>query len=173
MRYLLIGGTGFLGGCLVSYLKEKDNEVVVISRGASKYCVINGIEYLNSDRRNIHEFYYTLKNRKFDVIIDLCCMNKLDVADFSKYNISYNKYIMISSISVYPIENELNEDSIIDKKKLTKYGMDKKEAEDKLIEIIDKDKLVIIRFPSITGLGKNGSVLKLYYDTVVKEKFEQ
>lgn len=172
MRYLIVGGTGFVGNDLVKYLSEKDNDIVVISRGISKYYIVKGVEYLHSDRRNLDEFYYPIKNRKFDVIIDLCCMNERDVSDPSKSNILYNKYIMISSISVYPLGIDLNEDSIIDKNKLTKYGIGKKEAEDKLIKVIDKKKLVIIRFPSFIGMGKNGEILKLYYDTVLQEKSE-
>ena len=172
MKYLVIGGTGFLGEKLVKSLNEKSNDIIVVSRGIIKKNNIQGVEYLHADRSNIHELQNILSNREFDLVIDLCCMKKEDARVLSKCNISYKKYIMISSIAVYPIEKNLEEDFFIDKSELSQYGREKKEAEDELIKLIDNDKLIIIRLSSLVGMGENGSVLRIYYDTISMEKSE-
>lgn len=172
MKYLVIGGTGFLGEKLVKSLNEKSNDIIVVSRGIIKKNNIQGVEYLHADRSNIHELQNILSNREFDLVIDLCCMKKEDARVLSKCNISYKKYIMISSIAVYPIEKNLEEDFFIDKSELSQYGREKKQAEDELIKLIDNDKLIIIRLSSLVGMGENGSVLRIYYDTISMEKSE-
>lgn len=60
-RWILIGGSGFLGTNLLHQLRPEDGEVIVISRHAPRWPVIRpGIRYIEQDMRDVESFRHEI-----------------------------------------------------------------------------------------------------------------
>ena len=167
MKILITGGTGFLGTCLNSKLKNKNNKIISVS---SK----------NLDMRNINNFK-KLKNIKFDKIFHLAAWSQ--AGDFSLKNpglqwvnnqlINTNllkwwfseqpkaKLISVGSSSVYTPGNNLKEKNYINGKpseELLAYGMSKKMLHIGKEALSRQFNLKYVSFISSTLHGPNYSI---------------
>ncbi|MDF2675070.1 MAG: hypothetical protein K0R09_3339 [Clostridiales bacterium] len=99
LKLLIIGGTGFLGHCLVDAALRHGHSVTVFNRGRNNNVVGPDVEKLLGDRKSNLE---ALKGRQWDVAIDTCGMAPWDVKmSGSMLANSVEHYTFISSISVY------------------------------------------------------------------------
>ena len=98
---LILGGTGFTGPYQVKYAVARGHRVTVFNRGITHPGVLpSGVQELVGDRETGK--LDTLKNKKWDVVIDNPTMLPKwvrDVGEILKDNIG--RYIFISTISVY------------------------------------------------------------------------
>ena len=67
MKVVLAGGSGFLGGNLATYFKEKNDEVIVLTRGNNRS--ENGIEFIHWDAKHFDDWCASFEN--CDVLINL------------------------------------------------------------------------------------------------------
>ncbi len=96
-RILINGGTVFVSKYTATYFVNKGYDVYVINRGNHEQ--VEGVKFIKSDR---HLLNGVLKNIHFDVVLDTCSYEELDVKDILSELESYDDYIMISSSAVYP-----------------------------------------------------------------------
>lgn len=99
MKFLILGGTRFLGRHLINSALKDNHEVTIFTRGREKIDLNPEVEQLVGDRKNNLE---ALKSRTWDRVIDTSGYVPWDVENSAKLladNIKH--YTFISSISVY------------------------------------------------------------------------
>ena len=100
-RFLILGGTGFIGPHTVRYAVERGHEVTIFTRGRAD-ADLPDVERLVGDRNGDLS---ALEGRSWDVVFDNNCQNYL-WAQFSTELLkdAAEQYIFVSSISAYAIE---------------------------------------------------------------------
>ncbi len=110
MRILILGGTRFTGPFQVKYALERGHQVTVFNRGKTHAGELpEGVEQLLGDRNGNLD---ALKDRQWDVAIDNPTSVPVwvrDVAQVLKGNVE--RYVFISTISVYADNNQPNEET--------------------------------------------------------------
>src|SRR6056297_3199796 len=116
MKILIIGGTIFLGKHLVKIIDNEKHDLPIFHRGNHNIELDENVEEILGDRR---ENLDLLKNQKWDVVIDTCGYFPEDVKKSVEYlKDKTNKYIFISTISVYKdFSEKIDESSEINYKK--------------------------------------------------------
>lgn len=134
---LIMGGTSFVSRSLAEYLIGKGYDVDILTRGLRPIEYKGFKEHLICNRRSNKEMQRILKDRKYDFIFDISAYTKEDVEilltsiDTSKLE----KYIFCSSGAVYKPSNDVigEEFDKGENPNWGKYGIDKKAAEDFII----------------------------------------
>jgi 2'-hydroxyisoflavone reductase len=102
-KILILGGTGFVGRILSEKLAQSDNDVTLFNRGKRNSDVLPELNRLQGDRET--DDIKKISSRSWDVIIDFSGMrpgNLQHIIDMMKGKV--NRYIFISTASVYPLE---------------------------------------------------------------------
>lgn len=127
---LITGGTTFVSKYATEYFLKNNYKVYVLNRNTKKQ--VDGAILIEANR---HELNDKLKNFHFDAVVDVTAYNAADIIDLTNSLGSFDQYIMISSIAVYP-DNEIQpfkEDSKLGFNKFWgDYGINKIEAENAL-----------------------------------------
>ena len=156
MKILIIGGTIFLGKHLVKSIDNSKHNLTIFHRGNHNIELDDNVEEILGDRR---ENLDLLKNQKWDVVIDTCGYFPEDVKKSVKYlKGKTNKYIFISTISVYKDfsekideSSEINlKDGDLDKEDGNNYGPFKARCE-KIVKKFFNERYIIIRPGLIVG----------------------
>ena len=166
MKILITGSNGFLGKYLVEFLRP-NNEVLTLSRSDSDF---------NFDLSYQIPFF---KGEMFDLVIHAAGKahtvprNKFDIMSF--YNSNYNgtinllkafncgdlpkKFLFISSVSVYGLDEGLNISEEFSLKAKDAYGRSKILAENYVINWCNANKIVltIFRLPLLIGVNSKGN----------------
>jgi 2'-hydroxyisoflavone reductase len=125
VNILIIGGTAFLGRHLVDAALLKGHTVTLFNRGKTNPNIFTQIEKLIGDR---NKDLSILKERKWDVVIDTCGFFPSQVRKSSlALKDSVNRYIFISTMSVYKILNKVSTSQATDESSETsklKAGQD-------------------------------------------------
>ena len=125
-KILITGGTTFVSKYAAKYFVEADYEVYVLNRNSKSQ--VEGVQLIEADR---HHLGSVLKDKYFDVVVDITAYNASDVIDLYEALGPFGQYIMISSSAVYP-EYEAQPFREDTEKALNKfwgkYGTDKIEA---------------------------------------------
>lgn len=101
LRILMLGGTAFLGPCIVRTALARGHEVTLFNRGKTNADLFPDLEKLRGDR-NTGDLA-SLQGRKFDAVIDTSGYVPGHVEATAKLFADCAKhYTFISSISVYP-----------------------------------------------------------------------
>jgi 2'-hydroxyisoflavone reductase len=113
VEILIIGGTRFLGRVLTDQILEKGYNLTLFNRGKSNPEIFPNVKTIFGDR----EFdLKKLEGKKWDAVIDTCGyvprIVKLSV-DALKHNV--DRYIFISSVSVYKETIEIGIDETADR----------------------------------------------------------
>ncbi|HBN09494.1 MAG TPA: epimerase [Cyanobacteria bacterium UBA8530] len=111
MKILILGGTRFLGRHLVEALAARGHEITLFNRGQSNAALFPQLESLRGDREGN---LMALEGRCWDTAIDTYgYLPRLVGASAALLARSVERYVFISSISVYPNPEipGLNEDS--------------------------------------------------------------
>lgn len=78
MRVLLIGGSGFIGQCVVKRLHQRGHEVVIFHRGHTDTPEDNEVEHITGNRLEIDQHIETIKAARADAAIDFLPWNDTD-----------------------------------------------------------------------------------------------
>lgn len=152
MRKILVtGGTVFVSKYVAEYYVNQGDEVYVLNRGHKKQP--QGVKLIEADR---HELGSVLKDKVFDVVLDVTAYTKTDVTDLLDALGDFKDYIFISSSAVYP---ETAKQPFVEEEKtaLNKfwgdYGTNKIEAEQELLKRVPQ--AYVLRPPYLYGEGNN------------------
>lgn len=102
-KILILGGTGFVGRILSEKLAQSDNDVTLFNRGKRNPDILPEHKRIIGDRET--EDIRKISGRSWDVIIDFSGMrpgNLQRIVNMMKGKV--NRYIFISTASVYPLE---------------------------------------------------------------------
>lgn len=150
MKILVTGGTVFASRYTAEYFAKK-HEVYVLNRGTRPQS--EGVTLIKADR---HKLGDTLKDHKFDAVLDICAYNGKDVTKLVNALGGFGTYILISSSAVYPetMAQPFREDQMLGTNTIWgKYGTDKIAAEHALEELTENR--YIIRPPYLYGKMNN------------------
>lgn len=152
MRKILVtGGTVFVSKYVAEYYVNQGDEVYVLNRGHKKQP--QGVKLIEADR---HELGSALRDKVFDVVLDVTAYTKTDVTDLLDALGDFKDYIFISSSAVYP---ETAKQPFVEEEKtaLNKfwgdYGTNKIEAEQELLKRVPQ--AYVLRPPYLYGEGNN------------------
>lgn len=161
MRVLVIGGSRFIGKHLVDCLVSSQFDVTVLNRGNHSPIYKGEVKKLKADRTDPNQLQKALEGLEFDLVFDLICSDiksaKLAVDTFKGKT---SRYILLSTSSVYPFGQNLNEEqfdpSIFqiqpDPEVKTTYSETRKQIE-AIISQQGHFKYNIVRVPLVFGEG--------------------
>lgn len=150
-KILVTGGTTFVSKYVAQYFVNQKYDVYVLNRNSKTQ--VSGVKLIEGDRHNLGN---KLKDIHFDVVMDITAYDALDIIDLCDSLGDFEQYIMISSSAVYPEDGVLpfKEDGKRAANKFWgKYGTDKIEAEDALLERVPQ--AYILRPPYLYGPMNN------------------
>lgn len=152
MRKMLVtGGTVFVSKYVAEYYVNQGDEVYVLNHGHKKQP--QGVKLIEADR---HELGSALRDKVFDVVLDVTAYTKTDVKDLLDALGDFKDYIFISSSAVYP-ETAKQPFAEEEKTALNKfwgaYGTNKIEAEQELLKRVPQ--AYVLRPPYLYGEGNN------------------
>lgn len=102
MRILVIGGTGFVGLCVVRQLHEAGHRVVVFHRGKTTADLPADVDQLHGDRAQIAEFAVDFRRLAPDVALDMVPMTERDARSVvDSFRGVASRLVAISSADVY------------------------------------------------------------------------
>jgi nucleoside-diphosphate-sugar epimerase len=174
MKVLVLGGTGVISSAIVKELLKKNHEVSIFNRANRKVVFEGEVEQIVGDKTDKAEFEKLMKNKKYDVVIDMICFNIEDAKTTIKvFKDAAEQIIFTSSSSVYKKPHKSlptieAQEELFDNPDF-KYAYEKAEVEIYLKNLIKEEKLPItIVRPSLTfGIGaQNIGVLRQNYGIV-------
>jgi nucleoside-diphosphate-sugar epimerase len=134
---LVMGGTTFVSSSLAKYLIGQGYDVDILTRGVNPINYKGFRENLVCNRKSKQEMQKVLKGRKYEFIFDISAYTREDVEVLltSIDNSNLKKYIFCSSGAVYKPSDAIIKESFPkgENPNWGKYGIDKKEAEDFII----------------------------------------
>ncbi|MEQ9402640.1 MAG: NAD(P)-dependent oxidoreductase [Cyclobacteriaceae bacterium] len=180
MKYLITGGSGFIGTHLIRHLLQK-GDVSILNLDIDE-CEISDtrLQSIQVDIKDINALYSIKPSTKFDICIHLAALCKEPGYEWEDYfrtnhlgtnniirlcaKLNVEKFFFTSTMMVYQAgEVKRTEDSITAPD--TAYGISKLLAEKELIawkKEDDKRKAVIIRPAVVFGEGENANFTRLY-----------
>ncbi len=176
MKVLIIGGTRFMGVHLVKNLLAKGHNVTIATRGLIKDDFGQDVSRIVVDRTDLASVKSMLGGSEYDVVIDNIALSSNDVA-YLLDNVKTSRYIMISSISVYPNYKLGLKETDFDPnthplKWCTKfddtYEEIKRQAECALFQKYSNIASVAVRFPFVIGEDDYTKRFYRYVEHVVK-----
>jgi 2'-hydroxyisoflavone reductase len=100
MKLLILGGTRFVGRHLVTAALARNHEITLFNRGQHPSAALTSFETIHGDRNSDLS---KLKGRRWDGVIDTCGYLPRTVrASAEILSHSVERYVFISSLSVYP-----------------------------------------------------------------------
>ncbi|WP_273163862.1 NAD-dependent epimerase/dehydratase family protein [Bacteroides fluxus] len=114
MNILIIGGTGVLSSAVANEALKQGIKVTMINRGNNIHLIPDSVEFIKSDKNDFERIRHSLKNKKFDAVMDYLCYSDKEIADSFNFYSSYaEQYFFISSCAVYntSLGNVCSEDS--------------------------------------------------------------
>lgn len=150
-KILVTGGTTFVSRYVANYFVNSEYEVYVLNRNSKSQ--VTGVKLITGDRHNLGDI---LKGIHFDIVADITAYNAQDIVDLYNALDSFEQYIMISSSAVYPeygVQPFLEDSEKNLNKFWGKYGTDKIEAEEALLERVPD--AYILRPPYLYGPMNN------------------
>jgi hypothetical protein len=144
---LVLGGTQMLGRDFVSAVSNiTDYKLTLANRGITNPNLFSNINHITIDR-NEPTPCAALSGKTYDFVVDFSCYNPDQFNNTFSF-LSYNRYILISTVSVLdPIildpNNEPND--------YYKYCLFKKQVEDLIINNTNITNITILRPPAVYG----------------------
>lgn len=175
MDVLVIGGTRYFGIYLVKELLTQGHNVTIATRGNVKDCYGDKVSRITFERTDADSVKKALSDRFFDVVYDKIAYCSNDV----KYVldvIKCNKYIMMSSTSVYEKHWNTKEDDFkpLEKKLIWCSRMDfpydeiKRQAECALWQSYKNINAIAVRYPFVIGKDDYTKRLFFYVEHAIK-----
>ena len=102
MRYLIIGGTRYMGRVVVERLLERGDHVTVYSRGNNRPHWWDRVDHLIGDRTDAADLRSRLRGRSFDAVLDTQAYRREDVESTVRaLEGNVGRYLFVSTGSVY------------------------------------------------------------------------
>jgi nucleoside-diphosphate-sugar epimerase len=159
-KVLILGGTRFFGKKLVEQLIREQVDVTIVTRGNTSDSFGNSVKRLQADRTDQVALSNVLGSSTFDVVYDNICYTPQEAEDAVKlFTGRIGKYIVTSSLSVYPFGEPRKKESDFDPYIYPlpeSYSMKVDYAEGKrLVEAVMFQKapfpVAAVRFPIVLG----------------------
>lgn len=147
---LVLGGTGYFGRNLVSFLVNNGDNVCVVTRGNAPTNPACAFEKFDRDQNTpFHTAQY------WDVVYDQTCYHAKSLTNFQLLMKNCGVYVLTSSQAVYPSGLEQSEDLDCSQftDKINYYGLEKLQAESFVKS--HTNEYIIPRFPVIVGKNDN------------------
>lgn len=176
MEILVLGGTRFFGVHVVENLVQKGHMVTVATRGNKKDTFQNQVSRIIVDHMNYEQMKQVFQGKKYDVVYDNIAYCSNDIK-YALDSINCDKYILMSSTSVYDLKWDVKEDDFNPKNYNYKwtdrpqqdYKEGKRYAEAALIEHYAAMKSTMVRYPFVIGRDDYTNRLFFYVEHVMKE----
>lgn len=108
MDILIIGGTNFLGPAIVDAALDRGHRLTIFNRGMSQPGFQANADLIHGDRETDLQ---RLANRQWDAVIDTCgYLPRLVALSARALRGQVERYVFISTLSVYPPHGEANRD---------------------------------------------------------------
>ena len=177
MKVLVVGGTRYFGIPMVNALLRNGHEITIATRGNSKPDFEGSVEYIVMDRMDSSSVKNALAGCHFDVIIDKIAYSSNDVKALLE-NVSCDKYIQMSTCSVYPkehagiLEDEFRpeEYELHWKDRIENYEETKRQAERAALEFMAPDNISFVRYPIVMGENDYTGRLDFYIEHINNQK---
>ena len=128
MKLLILGGTAFLGRHLVTTAHARNHEITLFNRGHHATPHFANVETIQGDR---HTELSKLRGRRWDAVIDTSgYLPRAVTAAAEVLTDSLERYVFISSISVYADFNRVGLDESAELKTLTNEQVEEANAID-------------------------------------------
>ncbi|MBM7613783.1 NAD-dependent epimerase/dehydratase family protein [Alkaliphilus hydrothermalis] len=143
MKTLVMGGTEFVSSSIAQFLISKGYTVDIFTRG-NKPIKYEGVrKHLKGDRKSLEDLRANISNETYDYVFDISAYTKEDVEKLTGVmnRESLKRYVLCSTGGVYIPSNEVESEDFTRGENINwgKYGLDKKEAEDYLFELYEKE----------------------------------
>lgn len=169
---LIMGGTEFVSSSLGKYLVNKGYQVDILTRGIKSIENYGFRKHIICNRKSFEGMEQALSNREYEYIFDISAYTREDVNIILKLinREKLKKYIFCSSGAVYKPSDELIEEDFEkgENPNWGKYGVDKKEAEECIIN--SGIPYVIFRPTYIYGEGNNLYREAYFFDRIKENK---
>ncbi len=165
MDTLVIGGTRYMGRILVQRLLDRGDRVAVLSRGNARPDWWRQVEHVACDRDDGDAFRSSLRDRRFDAVIDMQAFRKEHVESAAlTFRGNVGRYLFVSCGSVY-LDGKVDfvthcpfTESVVEWSALEydypegedPYGVGKRHCEKWLADSSDLP-FTIIRIPAVMG----------------------
>lgn len=172
LNVLVVGGTRFMGICLVKELLARGNRVTIATRGISHDSFGLHVDRLKLDVADPESVKRALGEKYFDVVFDNLAYCSL-YADNILSNVKCRKYIQLSSIAAYAQRTPDMSENLFDPYKLPMelcgtdagYGKGKRQAEAIAYQKYPQFDVVTVRIPYVTKTDR----LYYYCKNIVKQ----
>ncbi len=174
MKVLVMGGTEFVSSSLAKYLISKGYTVDIFTRGI-KPVKYEGIRnHFKGDRKLVEDLKANLSKEYYDYVFDISAYVKEDVKKLIGVlnRESLKRYVFCSSGAVYIPSDEIVGEEFTRGENFNwgSYGYDKKEAEDYLFQLWEKEKFPITIFRPTYIYGEENN---LYRETYLFDRITQ
>lgn len=176
MNVLVLGGTRFFGVPMVKDLLEKGHKVTIATRGKANDDFGNKVNRIIVERTNAESMKEAFTGKHFDVVIDKIAYCSNDI-QYAMDSISFDKYIYMSSTSVYnpkhlnTVEADfdgLSKDFVWCGRMDFPYEQIKRQAEYALWQKYPDKKWLAVRYPFAIGKDDYTKRLFFYVEHTVK-----
>ena len=176
MKILVVGGTRFFGIPMVNALIDAGHDVTVATRGNNALCFGGSVKHVVMDRTDAESVKRAVIDESFDVVIDKVAYSSNDVRALLS-NIKCDRYIQMSTCSVYKKDAPLIGESEFDAAKYPlvwadrteDYDESKRQAERAAYEFIDAGKCVFVRYPIVLGENDYTGRLRFYVEHIMND----
>ena len=176
MKILVVGGTRFFGIPMVNALIDAGHDVTVATRGNNALGFGGSVKQVVMDRTDAESVKRAVKDESFDVVIDKVAYSSNDVRSLLP-NIKCDRYIQMSSCSVYKKDAPLIGENEFDAAKYPlvwadrteDYDESKRQAERAAYEFMDAGKCVFVRYPIVLGENDYTGRLRFYVEHIMND----
>lgn len=177
MKILVVGGTRYFGIPMVNTLLRNGHEITIATRGNSKPEFEGVVDYVSLDRMDSASVNEALGGRHFDLIIDKIAYSSNDVKALLE-NVSCDKYIQMSTCSVYPKEHaDIKENEFKPEEyelhwidRIQNYEETKRQAERAVFEFMSPANISFVRYPIVMGENDYTGRLDFYIEHIRDQK---
>jgi len=103
MKYLMIGGSGFLSGCLLLHLVRQNHTVICITRGKRPILKSANVINIVADR-DTNDLTKIVSGMSYDIVLDIVCRNENHAQQSIDLTGPNRRLIMVSTDYVYDPE---------------------------------------------------------------------
>jgi nucleoside-diphosphate-sugar epimerase len=177
MNILIIGGTKFMGIHLVNSLIKLNYNVTIATRGITKDLFGNKVQRVIIERTDKASIKKALQNKHYDIVYDNQAYSSNEVM-YILDNVSCDKYIQISTVSVYYPNMKLNQIEVdFDPTKYPlkycnrndfDYDETKRQAECAIFQLYKHIPSISVRFPLVIGEDDYTKRLYFYVEHIIK-----
>ena len=193
MKILVVGGTRFFGIPMVNALIDAGHDVTVATRGNNALGFGGSVKQVVMDRTDADSVKKAFESNRFtemtspgccgkatdehfDVVIDKVAYSSNDVRALLP-NIKCDRYIQMSSCSVYKKDAPLIRENEFDAAKYPlvwadrteDYDESKRQAERATYEFMDAGKCVFVRYPIVLGENDYTERLRFYVEHIMND----